>query len=259
MPEEFKCEVCGGAFGNAIAVQQHKLDRHGIGDARQMKKEHEPTSHELKEQRRKEAEAARMAQESATKKAKDMKRTAIYGGIAIAIVGIIVVAMSLPKTPTDNTRPQLGPLGGIHTHQDFKMYMNGQPVDFSQAKYQLRAQHVHFEGGDGDVTHVHATGVTLGYALETLGMKLTNECLTPDTGGPLCNTDSSTLKLYVNGRPNTEFGGYLMRDLDKILLSYGNETEEQLQVQLDSISDKARVESARAATETGLPSHVQNI
>ena len=58
-----------------------------------------------------------------------------------------------------------------------------------------------------------------------------------ESGKKYCNDGDKTLKVYVNGEPNEEYDTYLMGDLDKILISYGSETEEEIQEQLDSITD----------------------
>ncbi|MBI2134347.1 hypothetical protein HYU09_00005, partial [Candidatus Woesearchaeota archaeon] len=77
---------------------------------------------------------------------------------------------------------KIGPLGSAHNHADIKVYVLGNAIDFSQQKYQLKHQAVHFENRDGDVVHTHATGITLGYMFETLGMNINENCLTIDAG-----------------------------------------------------------------------------
>jgi len=135
----------------------------------------------------------------------------------------------------------VGAVGSTHIHMDIKVYLDGVPVNFGDQKYQLRAQQVHFESGDGDVFHVHATGVTLGYLFETLGGRLSETCISLD-GVTKCNDGTKTLKFYVNGQPNNQFGKYLPRSLDKLSVSYGSETSEQIQRQLATVTDKAKNE-----------------
>jgi len=152
----------------------------------------------------------------------------------------ITQALTGQVTELTKKEVRLGPLGGIHEHADFKVYLNGTLVDFAQKKYQVRSQFVHVEGMDGDVIHMHATGETVGYFLETLGMRFDRSCFVLDTGESFCSSGDNTLKLYVNGELNAEYGDYLLKDLDKILISYGKGTEEEIRSQLDTITDKAR-------------------
>ncbi len=148
--------------------------------------------------------------------------------LAVVIYGILVLS----------AQPKIGPAGSTHLHADVKVYINGNPIDFSQPMYQLRSNLVHFEDRDGDVIHVHATGMTIGYTLKTLGINFSPDCISVGREN-YCNEGTSTLKLYVNGRPNAEFGDYQIKDLDKILVSYGSENEIAVQAQLDSITNKA--------------------
>ncbi len=189
----FKCDQCGREFGTGQGLEQHKQDMHGAG--------------------------------------KGKKRIAVIMAIIIAIVAVIGIGYyAATSVPAPAPRTVVGPVGSTHIHHDFKLYVNGIAVDFSQPKYQLRSRLVHFEDGDGFVIHTHATGMTLGYMLNTLGIQLTPDCIKID-GANHCNDGNKTVKMYVNGGPNNEFGDYLMKDLDKILVSYGNETD--LTVQLE--------------------------
>ena len=106
-------------------------------------------------------------------------------------------------------------------------------------------QLTHVENNDGDTLHVHATGITLRFFLEKMGMKLTNECIKLDNGNKYCNLDKATLKVYVKS-PNTDWeqlyypADYLISDLDKILVSYGTESYEELKKQQENVTDKSK-------------------
>ncbi len=142
--------------------------------------------------------------------------------------------------------PKIGPVGSTHIHQDFKVYLDGKQIDFSQAKYQVRGPQVHVEDRDGDVIHVHATGVPIGMFFDSLGMNFNKDCFKTDSGTSYCNNDNNTLKFYVNNISNSEFDKYVLRDLDKILISYGSENE-SVTKQLDSITDKAKTAGNKAS------------
>ena len=104
----------------------------------------------------------------------------------------------------------------------------------------------HVENNDGDVLHVHAIGITLGYFFESLGFKLTEDCFKLDAGNKYCNTGNAQLKVFLK----SENGGweslyypadYVIQDLDKLLITYGKEDEEEIKKQMDSVTDRARV------------------
>ena len=137
----------------------------------------------------------------------------------------------------------IGPLRSAHLHADVKVYINGNSIDFSQKKYQLAARYIHFEEGVGDVIHTHATGLTMGHMFSSLGVDFNSNCIEFESQD-YCNGGSKKLRFYVNGQQNNQFDNYLIKDLDKILLSYGSESEAEIQKQLGSITNLAPKYSA---------------
>ena len=153
----------------------------------------------------------------------------------------------LSKVQNYNSQLQLlsgiGPLASTHIHADVKVYINSQSIDFSQRKYQLATSFIHFEEGIGDVVHIHATGMTTGQLFKSLKGAISSNCVAIENQN-YCNENENKLKFYVNGQPNSEFSNYVIHDLDKILVSYGNENQEQIQNQLSSITNLAPKYSA---------------
>ena len=103
----------------------------------------------------------------------------------------------------------------------------------------------HIENNDGDVLHIHATGMTLGYFLQSLGLDLNNECITTDTGNQYCNLGKATLKVYTKNQFSNwvqiyEPADYIINELDKMLVTYGSEDEEGIKKQQESVTDKAK-------------------
>ena len=49
-----------------------------------------------------------------------------------------------------------------------------------------------------------------------------------------------SLDFFINGKEHPDIGNYVFRDLDKILVSYGDETEEELIKQINSVTDYAK-------------------
>lgn len=154
----------------------------------------------------------------------------------LALIALLLLAACAPQST-------IGPLGGIHTHADFKVYIDGTAVDFAKMEYMVREKYVHIEDMDGDVIHVHATGVTIGEFFRTLGMKLSHSCFVINKQS-YCTNEEKTLKFYVNGEPNAMFGDYLTGDGDKVLISYGP-AQEDVAAQLASVTDKAAAISGK--------------
>ena len=158
----------------------------------------------------------------------------IIAAVAIAIAyGVYTYTQNPPRTVN------FGAVGSTHEHAAFKLFINGQSIDFSQPKYQVKSQYIHFEGGDGNTIHKHATGVDIDFLFETIGIKFTSECLTMDNGTQYCNEGSNTLKFFVNGGRNNMYNNYVLKDNDKILISYGAEEQQQIDEQLKTVESLA--------------------
>lgn len=155
----------------------------------------------------------------------------------------------------ENSQPLLG---DVHEHADFKVYLEGEAYDFAQDKYMSSDEHklsnfTHLHDGDGELIHKHMSTITLGDFFESLGMQFTAECFKLDGGSFYCNEGEKTLKMFVNGEHNNEFGDYELSDLDQILISYGDETDEEIQTQIASVGDRACIQS-ETCPERGAPS-----
>ncbi len=130
--------------------------------------------------------------------------------------------------------PQIGAVGSVHSHADFMVFINGEKINFALPQYMVKVQEVHIEDMNGVVIHKHATGVTLGYFLETLGFKFDEECFVTDKKEKFCNEGDKQLNFYVNGNRNLEYGDYSIMDDDKYLISYGS-SNENIQEQLKEL------------------------
>lgn len=144
-----------------------------------------------------------------------------------------------------------------HAHFDWKVVLNGKAVDFSLAKYQSKEgselnEWIHMHDGNGEIVHLHKRGMKLSDLFNSLKIVFNDECFTLDTGTKYCSGNGKTLKMFVNGKENKDFGDYGPQDLDRILITYGSETGSVLQKQIDSLSDEACIYS-ETCPERGKP------
>lgn len=98
-----------------------------------------------------------------------------YGPIAIGVVllaaaGIVGYVVFVAGGSGSN----VGQVGTAHYHGQMEMVVLGDRVDFSQSRFQVRDDRFHFEGGNGQQWHAHATGVTFKYAMTSLGFRVDN-------------------------------------------------------------------------------------
>lgn len=93
-----------------------------------------------------------------------------------------------------------GQLGALHEHGTMTMTVDGEEVDFSRQRYQLQADPFHFESNNGEVWHTHAPGVTLQYAMATLGIAVNESSITYQ-GTTYVDGENAEVSVTVNGEP----------------------------------------------------------
>ncbi len=217
--EKSECKHCGKKFDSSRSLEQHVAAKH----------------------------SATYQPAKVVKKKFTFKSLTLYVIIS-AIAGIAIYGIIWAVTSPS----QIGPLGSTHIHADIAVFLDGKQITPFGPQYFVRARHVHVEtgAGAGTVIHMHATGVPLGNFLSTLGMKFDKDCFVTDNKVSYCNSGNKTLKIFVKHEgseweQNFAYDTYVFTDLDKILITYGDETEEELQLQKNAVTDFAKDNSGR--------------
>lgn len=168
---------------------------------------------------------------SAAKRKHTIIAVGVLAGIAVIVgyAGWLFVNMSdsAPGGPEN-----AGALGSEHSHAALLVKIFGDKFDFSAPAYQIKSPWIHFEGRDGSTIHKHATGVTLGYLFGTLQIGLDDQCFVFQDGRSFCTNEDYSLVFYVNGKQVPDIRDYETQEDDRVLISYGTETPEELQSQL---------------------------
>ena len=119
------------------------------------------------------------------------------GVVLVAAAGILGYVVFVAG---GNGSQEIGPYQSDHYHGTMEMTVLGNDVDFSQSQYQVRDNRFHFEGGDGQRWHAHATSVTFGYAMNALGFDVSTD---PNTlvyrGDTYTDGEGYEVVLEVNG------------------------------------------------------------
>jgi hypothetical protein len=152
----------------------------------------------------------------------------------IVIIAVISIFLYSPNLPPSG----FGALGSAHTHAAFLVKVNGENIDFSQPQYQVQSDYIHVENGDGTTLHRHATNVTFAEFLKSIKMDLdeTNNCLVFTNGTQYCNNEDNQLRTFVNGNSTESISDYVINDNDRLLVMYGNETQDQVSEALDELN-----------------------
>ena len=163
------------------------------------------------------------------------KNTLLAVGI-LGLIGLIVGYASFTfvtmGTDTPGAPPGAGKLGDEHEHASLLVRIFGDKFDFSATTYQIKSSWIHFEESDGNTVHRHSSGVTLGYLFETLNIEINDDCYIFADGRQFCTNEDYSLKYFINGNSVNSIYNHVVQDNDRILISYGGETDEQIIVQL---------------------------
>ena len=183
-----------------------------------------------REERREERED-KVAEQTKVKRKNNLKAAGILALIAV-IVGyagyeFINLDSSAPGAP-----PNAGKLGDEHEHASVLVKIFGDKFDFTSPTYQIKSSWIHFEDSDGTTIHRHSSGVTLGYLFANLGIGIDSECYKFPDGRQFCTNEDYSLKYYINHRIVKDINDYVLDDADRILITYGNQTPEEIEEQL---------------------------
>ena len=172
---------------------------------------------------------------AAQRSAEKRKYTLITVGV-LAIIAVIVGYSAYLFTNMTETAPGgpegAGALVSEHSHAGILVKIFGDTFDFSAPSYQIKSSWIHFEGNDGTTVHKHATGVKLGYLFETLRLGLDDQCFEFQDGRSFCTNEDYSLKFFINGQEVDDIRDYEIQEDDKILISYGAESQEEIEAQL---------------------------
>lgn len=132
----------------------------------------------------------------------------------------------------------------IHEHADFKVVLNGTSIDFNQSKYQSTEDkeyhpYTHMHSGIGYILHKHKKGITVKDFFNSVNITFNSTCLVMDTNHSYCNDEQYSLKFFVNGTKVPSYENYELKNLDRILISYGQVEDSTLVNQTESVTDIA--------------------
>lgn len=137
-----------------------------------------------------------------------------------------LVSLSTPS-PTDQVRKPI--------QASFAIFTNGTLRIFTDNKYHNLSTDVYLESSNPDIVQVKAENITWNDFFATLPMKLTKDCLTTGTGQQFCTDKSQTLRFYLNNQQDPDALSRQINQGDKLLVTFGAETESEVEGQLERI------------------------
>lgn len=174
--------------------------------------------------------------------------------MVIVLVAVAIIAVAAYIFYYNQNKSQTP----FHEHANFAVYLNGVRYNFNQSQYMTnegtevgKRQFVHMHDMNGGVIHLHEPRITLGMFFDSIGIKLNSTCFVLDAGTFYCNSGTNTLKMYVNGVQSFEFDRLQLHDLDKVLITFGSDSQQTIQNQISSVPSDACIYSNKCAAPPG--------
>ncbi len=135
----------------------------------------------------------------------------------------------------------------FHAHADFKVFLDGKEFSFNETHFDVANHYIHFHlrNPDGDkVIHVEGMeNITLKIFFDSLNITFNASCFIESES--YCNTFEKRIRFFVSGKENFQFDFYEPKNIDRILITYGNESDEEIMLQMNNITDYACIYSNR--------------
>src|SRR5665213_333008 len=145
-------------------------------------------------------------------------------------------------------------VNAIHYHANFALYVNGQREPFKGIQYYTEVEmctqentvlpmgRAHMHDNVNNVVHVEDHAVTWGQFFTNLGWTLGPNFIQAPDNTMYVENGSQKLNVILNGQDYTDLGNmanFEIKDQDKLLISYGDETEPTLMQQFNAIPSTA--------------------
>ena len=159
-------------------------------------------------------------------------------GIIAVIVGFSIYTFIDMDTSGPGVPEGAGKLGDEHEHASLLVRIFGDKFDFSLPNYQIKSAWIHFEDQDGDTVHRHSSGVELEFLFNSLKIGLNDKCFIFADGRQFCTNEDYSLKYFINHKPVSDIRKYVIQEDDRIMISYGDETQDEIEEQLAELDSQ---------------------
>ncbi len=138
----------------------------------------------------------------------------------------------------------------IHSHANFALYINGKRDEFKSFTYYEEItsctnteqnnpkSRVHMHGNINNVIHVHDEGATWSHFFSNIGYVFADDFLRTSAASYL-PTDENKFTYILNGEIVDNVADKVIDSEDKLLISYGNESEQILRERFEQIEHTA--------------------
>lgn len=180
-----------------------------------------------------------------------MKKTYLLIGSGFLIIAVAIFAKFFYFSNDSTTNsflaqipsPSITQSQNVNYKAYFAIYTNGIKRIFTNSMYHNLSENVYIDASNPSIVHVNKPGITWMDFFLTLPMKVEKNCLVTGTKETFCTSQNATLKFYLNGVRNDSLLTTEIKDGDAILISYGEESLEQIKSQLNSVASLSTLQN----------------
>ncbi len=138
-----------------------------------------------------------------------------------------------------------------HYHANFALYIDGERYDFSWDEYMEDVEgcglsdtmypedRAHLHENNPDTIHVHARGVSWGHFFANNGFTFGQNFISLPSWEIRENTDINAMHFFLNGKEVQNPFNRLIKSEDRLLITYGDETPDELANLYETVSTNA--------------------
>ncbi len=119
----------------------------------------------------------------------------------------------------------------LHIHAELKVFICGEKQSFPKEEGELQAPHTHKESDIIHSPHIAVSvdergnptvseGLSVGEFMKSIEWTFSDKCIREKCNGDACNGKPGKLSMTVNGQENAQFGKYVWKDDDEIMIRF---------------------------------------
>lgn len=133
----------------------------------------------------------------------------------------------------ENTEASMAQTTDIQS--SFAIFTNSTFRVFTAPMYLNLSQDVYIEASNPNIIQVKKSGITWNDFFSTLPFSLTSECLTTGTNETFCTGRKGILQFYLSRVKNSDVLNQEIKQSDKLLVTFGSESEAEIQKQINRV------------------------
>ena len=118
----------------------------------------------------------------------------------------------------------------------------GDEFTFEHPNYQMKNPHIFFAHNNGNSIHRYHEDATMELLFNSMNIGIDHQCYVFTDGRSFCTNNDYSMKYFINGKLVSDIRDHVVQNNDRILITFGGETDKQIQEylsQLNSIEIKS--------------------